>query len=142
MESHRYRWMLGLVSAISAVAWMGLIFFFSSLSGEASSRPLESEAVSWLGEWRSYAGHIVLYAVLAALLQTTLWGWNRGPDIRWVLSVALFSSIFGISDEYHQSFVDGRSATVADAVVDSVAATLSAAFLWIILPTQPIQDDG
>lgn len=40
--------------------------------------------------------------------------------------------LFRISYEYHQSFVIGRSATLADGLVNSVAATVSAALLWTL----------
>ena len=109
---------------------MGLIFYLSSLSDTEVSRPLESDAVAWLGELRSYAAHIVLYAVLAALIQTAFWGWNSGFRVRWVIAAAVVASLFGISDEYHQSFVDGRSATVIDVLVNCIAATAAAALLW------------
>ena len=132
MLSQRNRWVLGLGFSGASAGWMGLIFYFSSLSGVEVSRQLESGAVSWLGELRSYAGHIVLYAVLAALIQAAIWGWDLGLHVRWVFIAALLSSLFGITDEYHQSFVIGRSASVVDGLVDSAAATASAALLWFL----------
>ena len=63
---------LGIGSGTAAIAWMGLIFYLSPLSGAEASQGLESGAVSWLGDLRSYAAHIVLYAVLAALIQVAL----------------------------------------------------------------------
>lgn len=127
---------IGLSATTASIVWMGLIFLFSSISGELTTRQLESGSVSWLGNWRSYAGHIVLYAFLAALLQISVWGWGHGQHIRTAVYVAIFSTIYGITDEFHQSFVDGRSATVADIIVDSISATISAVSLWIILPTK------
>ncbi len=109
---------LGIGSGTAAIAWMGLIFYLSSLSGAEASQGLESGAVSWLGDLRSYAAHIVLYAVLAALIQVALWG------------AAVLASLFGISDEYHQSFVTGRSATFVDGLVDSIAAFASSTLFW------------
>ena len=60
---------LGIGFGTAAIAWMGLIFYLSSLSGAEASQGLESGTVSWLGDLRSYGAHIVLYAVLAALIQ-------------------------------------------------------------------------
>ena len=121
---------LGIGSGTAAIAWMGLIFFLSSLSGEEASQRLESGAVSWLGDRRSYAAHIVLYAVLAVLIQAALWGWSLEPRLRWVIVAAVLASLFGISDEYHQSFVTGRSATLVDGLVDSVTAFASGTLFW------------
>ena len=121
---------LGIGSGTAAIAWMGLIFYLSSLSGAEDSQGLESGAVSWLGDLLSYAAHIVLYAVLAALIQVALWGWSLELHLRWVIVAAVLASLFGISDEYHQSFVTGRSATLVDGLVDSIAAFASSTLFW------------
>jgi hypothetical protein len=120
----------GIAFGTPAIAWMGLIFYLSSLSGTEASQGLESGAVSWLGDLRSYAAHIVLYAVLAALIQVALWGWSLELQLRWAIVAAVLASLFGISDEYHQSFVTGRSATLMDGLVDSIAAFASSTLVW------------
>jgi hypothetical protein len=126
----------GIGFAVAAAAWMGLIFYLSSLSGVSTGdenfHPIGAAAVYWQGGLRSYAGHIVLYGVLAALIQAILWGWNLGFRVRWSIIAALVSSLFGISDEYHQSFVFGREASGLDLLVDAVAATVSATLLWTL----------
>ena len=128
-------WTLRLGFVAVSAGWMGLIFYLSSLSGAEVSRPLNWGWIQWLGELRPYLAHIVLYAVLAALVQAAIWGWDLGFRLRWVIVAAVFSSLYGISDEYHQSFVIGRSATVVDCLVDSVAATTSATMLWALVTT-------
>ena len=40
------------------------------------------------------------------------------------------SLLYGISDEYHQSFVPGREAGVADAIADTIGGFLG---VWIYL---------
>ncbi len=135
MFSQRNRWALGLGFSIATVGWMGLIFYLSTLPGATpeteGSRLLESGLFSWLGSLGSYAAHAVLFGVLAALVQAALWGWRLGFRLRWMTIAAVFSGLFGISDEYHQSFVIGRSATLADGLVDAIAATFSVALLWL-----------
>ena len=126
----------GLGFAVAAAGWMGLIFYFSSLSGtpsvDESFQPLESAAVYWQGGLSSYAGHALLYGVLAALILAARWAWTLGLGLQRVIIAALLSSLFGLSDEYHQSFVFGREATAADFLVDSVAATASSALIWTL----------
>ena len=117
---------LGIGFGTAAIAWMGLIFYLSSLSGAEASQGLESGAVSWLGDLRSYA-------VLAALIQVALWGWSLELHLRWVIVAAVLASLFGISDEYHQSFVTGRSATLVDGLVDSIAAFASSTLFWRVV---------
>ena len=66
----------------------------------------------------------------AALIQTSLWGWNSGFHLRWAVVAAVIAALYGVSDEYHQSLVVGRSSTIADVLTDAVGATFSAAGLW------------
>ena len=108
-----------------ATCWMGLIFYLSSLSGQEVSQPFPLKPIPLIG-------HIVLYSGLAALLQLAIRGWNFEINLRWVIAVSMVSSLYGISDEYHQSFVTGRHATIADACIDSVSSTLTATLMWIV----------
>ncbi len=85
---------------------MGLIFYLSSLPGE--SQKLNSIEIFSLGELRDYAAHLLLYGVLASLIQASLWGWISGYRLQWALIAASVASLYGVSDEYHQSFVIGR----------------------------------
>lgn len=116
-----------------ALAWMGFIFYSSTLSQDQASKPLESGAVSWLGDIRSYVAHAVLYGVLAALIQASIWGWNLGYQPRWAVVAAVLAALYGASDEYHQTFVAGRSGTLVDTLVNSVGAAFSAAGLWFLV---------
>ena len=128
-------WRFGLTGA--ALAWMAFIYYSSSLSQEEASKPLESGAVSWLGDIRSYAAHIVLYGVLAALIQASIWGWKYGYQLRWAAVAAVLAALYGASDEYHQTFVAGRSATLVDVFFDALGATFSAAGLWFLSKLLP-----
>ena len=114
---------------------MGLIFYLSSLSGPEASAGLrlDSVAVSWLGDLRSYVGHILLYAVLVVLIEIAIWAWNLEVRLRWAIVAAVLASLFGVSDEYHQSFVNGRSATFGDALIDTIAAFVSGTLFWKIV---------
>ena len=115
----------------ATLGWMGFIFYLSSLSQAEASQPLESPVISWLGVLRSYAAHIVLYGVLAALAQASIWGWKPDYRFRWVLAATIFAAVYGISDEYHQSLV-GLSGSIADAAVNTIGASGAATSLWMI----------
>ena len=65
------------------------------------------------------------------MVQLAIRGWNFEINLRWVIAVSMFSSLFGISDEYHQSFVTGRHASIADASIDSISATVTSSLMWI-----------
>lgn len=115
----------GIGWSIAAICWMGLIFYLSSLSGPEVSRSFQLKPIPVIG-------HIILYSGLAAFLQLAIRGWNVEINLRWVIVVALVSSLFGISDEYHQSFVTGRHASIVDASIDSISSTVSATLMWIV----------
>jgi len=93
------------------LVWMAGIFFLSSRTG------LPGPA------WLSVPGHIVEYGVLSALLYLAL-SQTTSLDRAAVafLAVAL-ATLYGTTDELHQSFVPGRQSDPIDLMVDFLAAT-------------------
>lgn len=100
------------------LGWLALIFALSSRSSFPQPR-------SGFGEPSSVVVHLILYGVLAVLLFRALTV-NRAARWSTVAIVVAFATLYGISDELHQSFVPGRSATVLDVVVDGIGAALAA----------------
>ncbi len=89
-----------------SLLWMGLIFFLSSLSGEElATLPSISDILS----------HGMLYLVLGGLLYFSRQR-RREP---WAVFIA---ALYGLSDEFHQAFVPGRTPELKDLVVDLTAA--------------------
>ena len=78
--------------------------------------------------------HAVVYGGLALLLWRALCMGPPRLGRRGAAVVAILgATLFGISDEWHQSFVPGRQASVLDAVADLIgaaAAVLGAALAW------------
>ena len=104
---------------------MYLIFYLSSLSGHEFSQPFSLKPISLIG-------HIALFSGLAALPLLAMRGWKFEVNLRWVITVAVFSSLFGISDEYHQSFVTGRHASIVDVLIDSISSIVTAISMWVV----------
>lgn len=74
-----------------------------------------------------YIGHGVSYAVLGVLLMRALAGGTlQGMRTGLILPAVLIAAVYGISDEYHQSFIPGRMASVSDIVADGVGALVGA----------------
>jgi VanZ family protein len=95
---------------------MGVIFF---LSGQPSD---EVDRAWWDIALRKLA-HVTEYAVL-----TTLW-WRalRGLGMRMPLALAMAISLgYAATDEFHQTFVDGRTGTPVDVLIDSVGIAIAA----------------
>lgn len=79
------------------------------------------------GRIPDYLSHASAYMVFALLLARALaGGFPRILSARGQLLVVLLATLYGASDEYHQSFVPGRDASLADVVKDFGGAVLGA----------------
>ena len=100
---------------------MGTIFFLSQQSGDSLHLPMfpGSDKVA----------HMTAYAALAV---TVLWFFGkRGLEqkkitVVWTVCFCLF---YGLTDEFHQSFIPSRSVSAWDVVADTTGAAVIAA-LW------------
>lgn len=61
--------------------------------------------------------HMAAFFVLTALLVLALWPLIKKPALRGGLALALCAALAGL-DEFHQTFVPGRSGTLRDVLVD------------------------
>ena len=96
---------------LPAIGWAAVIFGLSSMQSTGVGGDLSSLA------------HLGAYAILAALVWWALGGRSGGPRAA-VLAIVI-ASIYGISDEYHQSFVPGRNPDVVDWALDTLGAILA-----------------
>jgi VanZ family protein len=75
--------------------------------------------------------HVFFYGVLAALaLRALANGEWRGIRLSTVTGAILISSLYGVSDEFHQRFVPGRTYEVLDMAADAIGSTVAAGLLW------------
>jgi len=110
---------------IAAVVWATVIFVASSVTLETTAEPLpEGDKIV----------HIAFYAILAYFL---LCGWCvaknkilRKKEVVVVLAVII---LYGISDEFHQSFVPGRQPSWHDVLADGVGGLLGLLVLGLQL---------
>ncbi len=72
--------------------------------------------------------HLVLYGVLATLLLLAFERDGRATRSTRLAAIA-GAVLYGISDEFHQSFVPGRNAGIFDIVVNTVGAVI-AVTIW------------
>jgi VanZ family protein len=117
------------VAWLPAILWMGFIFYLSAQSRPLRTTPSFPAAV---------AAHFGEFALLAFLL---LWGQlcctpeqgkGRGRLLLALALSFLVAGLYGASDEYHQGFVPGRDASLADWGVDvaGAAAAVLLMALW------------
>lgn len=85
-------------------------------------------------KYPNQAPHIVCYAGLGYLLYFTL---KNSPYQSLRNNAFIFAMIigtaYGASDEFHQSFVPGRSATLPDLLADIIGLALAQLIIFIIL---------
>ena len=93
--------------------WAAVLFLLSSASGLSSPIPLFSGA--------DKVAHLILYSVLgAALACGRTWGKSMLPHVVFVG----IGVLYGLSDEWHQSFVPGRQPSPADLAADLAGVIL------------------
>ena len=91
------------------------------LSHQPNLRPPE------LGfEWQDKLYHAIAYACYGG---TIAWA-VRASAIRRAAWIVVAGALFAASDEWHQSFVQGRFAEVADFLADVIGLLCTAAITW------------
>jgi VanZ family protein len=104
---------------LPVILWCCLIFYLSSIPDLRSDFPNNIDYVL-----RKLA-HMTEYAILAFLFFRAA-VLDVGKKRALVFAI-FFAFIFALSDEYHQTFVAGRSGNAVDILIDSSAILLSAA---------------
>ena len=75
--------------------------------------------------------HLALYSVLGGTLQFGRLSSNSGLAHWTVIAIGI---IYGVSDEWHQSFVPGRNPSAADLLADTIGVLMGYAFTYWLLP--------
>ena len=87
-----------------------------------------------MGRVPDEAGHSLGYLIFSL---TLVWGRTSGFAEKLAASSALLLWIlavcYGISDEFHQSFVSGRTSSVVDLLADAVGALVGISGSWVLL---------
>ena len=112
------RWRAALLW-IPAIAWAAMLFALSSQPVLPSAPGVNDKMAHALG-----------YGLLGVLclIGLTEGEWRRITWRRGLAAVAL-ATVYGATDEFHQSFVPGRSPDVADLMADTVGAALAVAVM-------------
>ena len=102
-----------------AIFLMGLIFVFSSIPGNISPPSvLPSRLTPYFLIRKS--GHLLGYALLAIALISGL----RPKSWKEIVAIMGCVLLFALSDELHQSFVPGRTASLIDVSIDLIGITM------------------
>lgn len=116
---------------------MGIIFYLSS------QPDLKSGFENWLDFILRKLAHMTEYAALAFLAWRAFacakeTEFPEGNSVsktvskipRFLIYAIIFSFIFSASDEYHQTFVDGRVGSPVDVLIDSIGIIIAGIMIW------------
>ena len=125
------------------IVWALLIFVGSGnlLSAEHTSILLpiikwlfpsaSPNALAWVHFLVRKAGHLTEYAILATLAARAFRNSSHQfLQLHWFKLSLLLAVIYALSDEFHQSFVPSRTASIYDSLIDSVGALIALSIIW------------
>lgn len=98
---------------------------------DKSTVNVQSQKMSQLDHIVRKNAHGFLYMVLAILVSEALFQCNKkGKDaIIYILFICLF---YAVTDEFHQSFVPGRTSLVSDVLIDFAGALIGLAIFYFV----------
>ncbi len=121
---------------LALLVWMGVIFYFSHQSGDASMQLSDGILDSFKSLFQNFLdyhtlsyivrkiAHFTEYFILGLLIYHLVKQYRviSKTEIIWMI---LFCVIYAMSDEFHQVFIGGRSPMIFDVIIDSLGSSLS-----------------
>lgn len=117
---------------LPALIWMAIIFYLSHQAGTQSSQ-LSGGITDFLWTFSQFlplqeetfhtiirkSAHFTAYFILGTLTFYALYNKNlfKNATIAWIIA-----TLYAGTDEYHQTFIPGRSGEVRDVIIDSAGA--------------------
>ena len=103
---------------------MGVIYYFSAQPDPFAMFRLETTLTL------SKAGHVAEYVVLAGVLWRALKRELPAHTDKALVGVWVVTLLYAMSDEYHQTFVAGRSGNWVDVGIDLITPTAGILLHW------------
>jgi VanZ family protein len=112
-----------IVAVIAAILWAALIFTLSAIPG--SGYPAHPGFLNYIAHFGEY----LIFGVLLTI------AFNAPKRALWIAAVIalVIASLYGVSDEVHQLFVEGRSSDPIDWLTDTAGAMIGVVgTIWFI----------
>ena len=77
--------------------------------------------------------HFVEYFIFSLLILRAIRAGQRDTRLRWALAAILIVAGYAALDEFHQSFVPGRTARISDVLLDTTGGTAAQAIAGLVL---------
>lgn len=104
--------------------WMALIYFLSSF------HKLQASEISWQDFIIRKTAHFLEYGILYVLFNRALTNTGNLVFKKRIITVLVLCLVYAFSDEFHQTFVSGRSGRMIDFLIDSLGA--GAGLLFVV----------
>jgi VanZ family protein len=127
-----------------AIVWAAVIWLFSTqaFTAEATAGfllPLlrklfpqtSLETLLFLHFLIRKSGHFVEYFIFGLLVLRAIRGQRHGWALRWGLAALVIAAAYAALDEFHQSFVPGRTASPWDSLLDTTGALAAQSLAWL-----------
>ncbi|MBO5550706.1 MAG: VanZ family protein [Lachnospiraceae bacterium] len=136
---------------IPAVLWMGMIYWFSAQPADISTEesftlasqivefyagfsgmeePVQLQMSLTIEPFLRKAAHMSEYALLAVLLYSALKGLHISYRRAALISL-LICILYSCTDEWHQTFVFGRSGSIRDVIIDTLGAAVALSVIFV-----------
>ena|SRR5260221_12402013 len=110
--------------------WAIVIFSFSSIPSAHVSE------IHWKDFIVKKSAHMTEYGIFAVLLYRAFLAQGVTQKRAGVYAIVL-CFLYGITDEFHQSFTPGREPAFRDVLFDTIGGALATLIIWNILPKAP-----
>jgi VanZ family protein len=120
VEKMKVNYKIAISRWLPVILWAIVIFTFSSIQQIAVSQFFLWDFIT------KKIAHICEYAILFALI-------FRATRGNYLMSFIL-TMLYAVSDEFHQSFVPGRTCTILDLGFDLTGANIAAYIIWKLKP--------
>jgi VanZ family protein len=112
---------------LPVILWAGFIFFSFSSAWATSGLPWAYDFVLRKG------AHITVFAILFLLMARAFKNYGLSNK-KALLCAFIFTILYAVSDEYHQTFVSQRAGSPSDVAIDSLGVVF---LTWWQIRKQP-----
>lgn len=99
------------------ILWMGFIYYLSSFN------KIQVSQVGWEDLITRKIAHMSEYCMLYILFFRALKNTSKLTFVELVVSALLLTFLYAASDEFHQTFVPGRTGKVVDVFIDAIGGS-------------------
>ena len=105
---------------------------YEDITDEKLENDIRMEFLYQMDHYIRKGAHFIEYAILAAAIALPLWILRHRGRRLWLLSM-LGAALYAATDEFHQSFVPGRSCELKDVMIDTAGAALGAMLFILVI---------